>query len=163
VAAEAGERVEDDVVELRGEWGVSDAPERGEGLGCSGDVAGGGKGDDGLAEGGEELGACEDGVVGTGAGAGEDELQEALERSEAAGSREAGGEEGREAVVGSKSGGRVGCGQQDVEVERRESRVVPPSAEETKERGGGGGVRGGERRERVRRREVGDSERKDGQ
>lgn len=163
VAAEAGESVEDDVVELGGEWGVSDAPERGECLGCGGDVAGGGEGNDSLAEGGEELGACEDGVVGAGAGAGEDELQEALERREAAGSREAGGEEGREAVVGSESGRRVGRGQEDVEVERSESRVVARSAEETKERGGGGGVSGGEHRERVRRREMGDGERKDGQ
>jgi hypothetical protein len=128
---------------------------------CGGDVAGGGEGDDGLAEGGEELGACKDGVVGTGAGAGEDELQEALERREAAGSREAGGDEGREAVVGSESGGRVCGGQQDVEVERHESGVVAGSAEETKERGGGGSVSGGEHRERVRRREVGDGERKD--
>jgi hypothetical protein len=57
----------------------------------------------------------------TGAGAGEDELQEALERREAAGSREAGGDKGREAVVRSESGGRICSGQQDVEVERRES------------------------------------------
>ena len=66
-------------------------------------------------------------------------------------------------MVGSESGGRVGRGQEDVEVERSESRVVARSAEETKERGGGGGVSGGEHWERVRRREMGDGERKDGQ
>jgi hypothetical protein len=119
---------------------------------CRGDVTGSGEGDDGLAEGGEELGACKDGVVGTGAGAGEDELQEALERREEAGSREASSDEGREAVVGSESRGRVCGGQQDVEVERRELGVVAGSAEETKERGGGGSVSGGEHRERIRRR-----------
>jgi hypothetical protein len=117
---------------------------------CRGDVTGSGEGDDGLAEGGEELGACKDGVVGTGAGAGEDELQEALERREEAGSREASSDEGREAVVGSESRGRVCGGQQDVEVERRE--LGAGSAEETKERGGGGSVSGGEHRERIRRR-----------
>jgi hypothetical protein len=90
-------------------------------------------------------------AIPTGAGAGEDELQEALERREAAGSREAGSDKGREAVVGSESGGRVCGGQQNVEVERRESGVAG-SAEETKERGGGGSVSGGEHRERVRLR-----------
>jgi hypothetical protein len=90
-----------------------------------------------------------------GAGAGEDELQEALERREAAGSREAGGDKGCEAVVGSESGGRICGGQQDVEVERRESGVVAGSAEETKERGGGGSMSGGEHLEQVRRRAGG--------
>jgi hypothetical protein len=119
---------------------------------CGGDVAGSGEGDDGLAEGGEELGACKDGVVGIGAGAGEDELQEALERREAVGSREVGDDEGCEAMVGSESRGRVCGGQQDVEVERRESGVVAGSVEEMKERGGGGSVSGGEHREQIRRR-----------
>lgn len=80
MAAEAGEGVEDDIVELGGEWGVSGAAEGCEGFGRGGDVTGGGEGDDGLAEGGEELGAGEDGVVGAGAGAGENEIEEAPER-----------------------------------------------------------------------------------
>ena len=80
MAAEAGEGVEDDIVELGGEWGVSSAAEGCEDFGSGGDVAGGSEGDDGLAEGGEELGACEDGVVGAGAGSGENELEEAPKR-----------------------------------------------------------------------------------
>lgn len=66
-------------------------------------------------------------------------------------------------MVGAECGRRVRGGQEDVEVERRELRVVARSAEETEERGRGGGVRGGERRERARRRKVGDGEREDGQ
>nr|CAB3475174.1 unnamed protein product [Digitaria exilis] len=163
VAAKAGEGVENNVVELGGEWGVSGTAKRGEGFGSCGDVAGAGEGDDGLAEGGEELGAREYGVVGAGAGTGENELQEAPERGEAARGSEAGGEERRQAVVGAERGGRVRGGQEDVEVERGESRVVTRSAEGTEERGGGGGVRRGERRERARWREVGDGEREDGQ
>ena len=67
-------------MELNGEWGVSSAAEGCEDFGSGGDVAGGSEGDDGLAEGGEELGACEDGVVGTGAASGENELEEAPKR-----------------------------------------------------------------------------------
>lgn len=80
MAAEAGEGVEDDIVELGGEWGVSGAAEGCEGFGRGRDVAGGGERDDGLAESGEELRACEDGVVGAGAGTGENEIEEAPER-----------------------------------------------------------------------------------
>jgi hypothetical protein len=80
VAAEAGEGVEDDIVELSGEWGVSSAAEGCEDFGSGGDVVGGSEGDDGLAEGGEELGACEGGVVGVGAASGENELEEAPKR-----------------------------------------------------------------------------------
>jgi hypothetical protein len=47
-----------------------------------------------------------------------------------------------------------------VEIERREARMVARAA---KERGRRGGVRGRERREGIRRREVGDGEWADGQ
>lgn len=63
-------------------------------------------------------------------------------------------------MVGAEGGG-VGCGsEQEVEVERREARVVARAAEE---RAGGGGVRGGERREGALRREMGDGEREERQ
>uniref|UniRef100_M8BP89 Uncharacterized protein n=1 Tax=Aegilops tauschii TaxID=37682 RepID=M8BP89_AEGTA len=124
VAVETGESVENDVVELGGEGRVRGAPEGREGFGRRGDVAGGGEGEDGLAEGREEIGAGEDGVVGAGAGAGEDELEEAPQRGEAAGGREARGEEAREAVVGAEGRGGVGGREEEMEVERREAREV---------------------------------------
>lgn len=102
VAVETGEGLEEDVVELGWEGRVRGAPEGREGVGRQRDIAGGGEGEDGLAEGGEELGAGEDGVVGAGAGAREDELQEALQRGEAAGGREARGKEARQTVVGAE-------------------------------------------------------------
>lgn len=104
VAAEAGESVEDDVIELRGEGGIRASAEGSEGFRRGGDVAGGREGDDGLAEGGKELGAREDGVIGAGAGTGYDKLEEAPERGEAARRSEAGGEEGRQAVVRAEGG-----------------------------------------------------------
>lgn len=66
-------------------------------------------------------------------------------------------------MVGAEGGG-VGCGsKKEVEVERREARVVARAAEEAEERAGGGGVRGGERREGALRREMGDGEREERQ
>ena len=117
VAVETGQGVEDDVVELGGEGRVRGAAEGREGVGRRRDVAEGGEGEDGLAECGEEVGAGEDGVVGAGAGAGEDELEEAPQRGEAAGGREARGEEAREPVGGAEGRGGVGGREEEVEVD----------------------------------------------